>query len=82
MNRDTKTIRVDEKLYFGFKPKDCEKRNLPIPDALIAEINARAKSGWKGKQRNGSALFIGGSKHYAALSALLGSDPTNHRHVG
>lgn len=45
VNRDTKTIRVDEKPYFGFKPKDCEKRNVPIPDALIAEIDARAKSG-------------------------------------
>jgi site-specific recombinase XerD len=45
VNRDTKTIRVDEKLYFGFKPKDCEKRNVPIPDALIAEIDARTKSG-------------------------------------
>jgi integrase/recombinase XerD len=45
VNRDTKIIRVDEKPYFGFKPKDCEKRNVPIPDALIAEIDARAKSG-------------------------------------
>lgn len=45
VNRDTKTIRVDEKLYFGFKPKDCEKRNVPISDALIAEIDARAKIG-------------------------------------
>ncbi len=25
INRDTKTIRVDEKRYFDFKPKDCEK---------------------------------------------------------
>ncbi|HET8925573.1 MAG TPA: site-specific integrase [Candidatus Acidoferrum sp.] len=45
VNRDTKTIRVDEKPYFGFKPKDCEKRNVPIPDALISEIDARTKSG-------------------------------------
>jgi site-specific recombinase XerD len=45
VNRDTKTITVDEKHYFGFKPKDCEKRNVPIPDTLIAEIAARAKSG-------------------------------------
>jgi len=45
VNRDTKTIRVDEKPYFGFKPKDCEKRNIPIPDALLSEIDARAKSG-------------------------------------
>ena len=45
VNRDTKTIRVDEKPYFGFKPKDREKRNVPIPDALISEIDARAQSG-------------------------------------
>lgn len=45
VNRDTRTIRVDEKLYFGFKPKDYEKRNVPISDALIAEIDGRAKSG-------------------------------------
>jgi hypothetical protein len=45
VNRDTKTIRVDEKSYFGFKPKDCEKRNVPISDSLIAEIEARSKSG-------------------------------------
>jgi len=37
---------------------------------------------WKGKQQKGSLYFIAGSKHYAALSALLGSDPANHRHVG
>jgi integrase/recombinase XerD len=45
VNRDTKTISVDEKPYFGFKPKDYEKRNVPISDDLIAEIDARAKSG-------------------------------------
>jgi integrase/recombinase XerD len=45
VNRDTKTILVDEKPHFGFKPKDCEKRNVPIPDALLSEIDARAKSG-------------------------------------
>jgi hypothetical protein len=36
----------------------------------------------KGKQQKGSLYFIAGSKHYAALSALLGSDPANHRRVG
>lgn len=45
VNHDTKTIRVDEKLYFKFKPKDCEKRSVAISDALITEISARAKSG-------------------------------------
>ncbi len=45
VNRDTKTMRVDEKPWFGFKPKDCEKREVPISDALIAEIDARMKSG-------------------------------------
>jgi len=44
VNRDTRTIRVVEKPYFGFKPKDCEKRNIPISDALLSEIDARAKS--------------------------------------
>jgi integrase/recombinase XerD len=44
VNRDTKTIRVDEKPYFGFKSKDCEKRNVPIPDALLDEIYAHATS--------------------------------------
>jgi site-specific recombinase XerD len=45
LNRDTKTIRVDEKPYFGFKPKDREKRNVPVSDVLIAEVDARAKLG-------------------------------------
>ena len=44
VNRDTRTIRVVEKPYFGFKPNDCEKRNIPISDALLSEIDARAKS--------------------------------------
>jgi hypothetical protein len=37
---------------------------------------------WKGKQQKGALYFIAGSKHYATLSALLGSDPANHRRVG
>lgn len=45
VNHDTKSIRVDEKLWFGFKPKDCEKRTVPISDNLMAEIGAHAKSG-------------------------------------
>jgi len=45
VNHDTKMIRVDEKPEFGFKPKDYEKRWVPISDALIAEIDARMKSG-------------------------------------
>jgi len=45
INHDTKTVQVIEKPEFGFKPKDCEKRNVPVPDALIAEIDARVKSG-------------------------------------
>jgi site-specific recombinase XerD len=45
LNHDLKAIRVDEKPYFGFKPKDCEKRWVPISDALIAEIDTRMKSG-------------------------------------
>lgn len=45
INHDTKSIRVDEKPWFKFKPKDCEKRTVPISDSLIAEINAHKKSG-------------------------------------
>ena len=45
VNHDTKTIQVVEKPEFTFKPKDCEKRNVPISDALIAEIDIRMKSG-------------------------------------
>jgi hypothetical protein len=37
---------------------------------------------WKGKQQKGSLYFNAGPKHYVALSALLGSDPANHRRVG
>jgi hypothetical protein len=37
---------------------------------------------WKGNQQKGSLYFNDGSKHYVGLSALLGSDPANHRHVG
>jgi hypothetical protein len=37
---------------------------------------------WKGDQQKGSALFTEGSEHYVSLSALLGSDPARHRHVG
>jgi hypothetical protein len=37
---------------------------------------------WKGKQQKGTLYFNNGSKHYAALSALLGSDPAKHRCVG
>jgi integrase len=45
INHDTKSIRVDEKPWFSFKPKDCEKRTVPISDDLIAAIDARAKLG-------------------------------------
>lgn len=45
VNPDTKTIQVIEKSYLGFTPKDCEKRSVPIADALIAQIKERSKSG-------------------------------------
>ncbi len=35
----------------------------------------------KGIQQKGSLFFSRGSKHYAALCALLGSDPSRHRRV-
>jgi hypothetical protein len=37
---------------------------------------------WKSKHQKGSLYFNDGSKHYAALSALLGSDPAKHRRIG
>jgi hypothetical protein len=37
---------------------------------------------WKGDQQKGSAFFTESSEHYVSLSALLGSDPARHRHVG
>ncbi len=36
---------------------------------------------WKGNQQRGSLFFNRGSKHYSALCALLGSDPSRHRRV-
>jgi hypothetical protein len=36
----------------------------------------------KGQQQKGTLYFNAGSKHYVALSALLGSDPAKHRRVG
>ncbi len=37
---------------------------------------------WKGTEQNGLLYFNNGSKQYAALSALLGSDPAKHRRIG
>jgi integrase len=50
INAEKKTISIVEKPYFGFKPKDCEKRVVPIPDELIAQLAAR---------KNGSSLIFG-----------------------
>jgi len=41
VNPEKRTIAVMEKRYFGFKPKDSEKRVVPIPDELIAQLKAR-----------------------------------------
>lgn len=49
INLETKTIRVIEKPEFDFRPKDHEKRLVPIPDSLIAELQAR---------RNGCSLIF------------------------
>jgi integrase/recombinase XerD len=49
VNPDMKSITVTEKPYFGFKPKDCEKRSVPISDELIAQLKAR---------KNGSSLIF------------------------
>jgi len=50
INAEKKTISIVEKPYVGFKPKDCEKRVVPIPDELIAQLSAR---------KNGSSLIFG-----------------------
>jgi integrase/recombinase XerD len=42
VNPDTKSIVVTEKPYFGFNPKDCEKRSVPISDDLIAQLRVQA----------------------------------------
>jgi integrase/recombinase XerD len=49
VNPDTKSIVVTEKPYFGFNPKDCEKRSVPISDDLIAQLRVR---------KNGSSLIF------------------------
>lgn len=36
---------------------------------------------WKGEETRGSRFFNNGSKHYASLCALLGSDPDQHRRL-
>jgi integrase len=50
INSEKKTIAIVEKPYLGFRPKDCEKRVVPIPDELIAQLSAR---------KNGSSLIFG-----------------------
>jgi integrase/recombinase XerD len=49
VNHDTKSIVVTEKPYFGFGPKDDEKRSVPISDDLIAQLIVR---------KNGSNLIF------------------------
>jgi integrase/recombinase XerD len=60
INAEKKTISIVEKPYFDFKPKDCEKRVVPIPDELIAQLSAR---------KNGSSLIFG--KHGRPDSHLI-----------
>lgn len=50
INTDKKLIYVVDKPYFGFKPKDCQKRAVPISDELITRLMAR---------KNGSTLIFG-----------------------
>ena len=54
INAEKKLIAVGEKPYFGFKPKDCEKRVVPVPDELVAQLSAR---------KNGSSLIFGKHGH-------------------
>jgi integrase/recombinase XerD len=49
INLEKKLIQVVEKTYFGFKPKNCTKRTVPISDELIAQLQMR---------KNGSSLIF------------------------
>ena len=52
------TVRVTAKPEYGFRPKDCEERTIPIPDALIAILRKRAKNHGTGlvfQTKNGTA---------------------------
>jgi hypothetical protein len=40
LNFEKRTIQVIEKPLYGFRPKDCEKRVVPVSDDLIAELRA------------------------------------------
>lgn len=50
VNPDKKMIYVTEKAYFDFKPKDCEKRAVPISDERVTQLAAK---------KNGSSLIFG-----------------------
>jgi len=50
INAERRTIQVIEKPQYGFRPKDHEKRVVPIPDSLIAKLQAR---------KNGCSLIFG-----------------------
>jgi integrase len=43
LNFSDKTLRITDKPQWGFKPKDSEERNIPLPDALIKALQARRR---------------------------------------
>lgn len=50
VNPEKKMIYVTEKPYFGFKPKDCEKRAVPVSDDLVKQLI---------QHKDGSSLIFG-----------------------
>lgn len=43
INFDAHTVSVKEKPEFGFKPKDAEEREVPVPDALLKTLRERRR---------------------------------------
>jgi hypothetical protein len=64
-----------EPIYKGVSEGRIRDEKLTID--LYVWFNER-----RGSQQKGSVFFNDGSKHYAALCTLLGSDSAEHRHVG
>jgi integrase len=58
INFQNHTITVKEKLEFGFKPKDSEEREVPVPDALLKQLRER----WN-KRKDDKVIFPGDGGH-------------------
>jgi integrase len=57
VNREDKTLRVQSKEQWGFSPKTWEQREIPVPDDLLAELEA-----WQ-IRREGHGLILGTKFH-------------------